>query len=116
MPGGDGDGAPRHGEPLGEEPYQLVVRGAVYRRSGKPDFQGRAVAARDARSARVWDDVHEERRRQKPSPMSSSHLSANSTNIATMGLTSNMPTGGTTRRMGSTNQSVRAYTGRIQRA
>src|SRR6267143_139023 len=34
---------------------------------------------------------------------------------ATIGLTSNAPSGGTTRRIGSTIQSVRMYAGRIQR-
>jgi len=107
MTGGDGHGAAGNGQSLGEKPHQLLVRRSVNRRRRQPDLQGVAVAACHVGGASARNDMHDERGRQNPSPRISSHLSAMRTTIATMGLRSNIPTGGTTRRIGSTSQSVR---------
>ena len=114
-PTGDGDGPARHPHPLGDEAHQLCVRGALHRRCGDLDFDGVAVPPGHLGPAGAWYHVHHERRHQPTTMVSSSRSSTHSASQAASGLQSSPPVGGSTRRIGSTTQSVKAYAGRSHR-
>src|SRR5439155_2776623 len=116
MVGGNRDMAARQAQPLGEDPHQLCIRRAVHGRRGEPDLDGIAVAPRHGGRAGARDDVDRQRGDQARRPARRMSFNPHRTNSATSGVMSNIPSGGTKRRSGSINQSVSAYTGRIQRA
>ena len=90
-----------------EEAHELVIGGSVGGRSSDPDFQRIAVTAGHGACGGPWHDMHDEARGQRSTAESSNWRSRLRTITATIGLRSQPLTVGTTRRMGSTSQSVR---------
>jgi hypothetical protein len=120
--GGKPDSSGCDSKKIGQEVYQGVVRGTFHRRCGEADLDRIPVQADhlvgrgsglgvdgepDSAGYRInrWHRLY-----RSPSTRERARTSSNH---ATRGLMSNIPSGGIRRRSGSSSQSVRKTTGRI---